>query len=102
MKPRNITSKLLEAREDAAKALEAPEQSFDFVAALVHLPVVFPGLDLGTEWRHDRDEPQIECELTRLVALVGAVHQQVHWPVRAAQLTQQRTAFGGKSLRIPI
>ncbi|QIE30056.1 hypothetical protein SBC1_78100 (plasmid) [Caballeronia sp. SBC1] len=29
-----------------------------------------------------RDEAQVKRELSRLVALIGLVHQQVQWPIR--------------------
>ena len=45
---------LLEAGEDSAEALEAAEQSFSFVAPLVHLAVVLLGRYAGAQWWHHR------------------------------------------------
>ena len=79
---------LLEAREDAAVALEAPEQALNFVTALVHLAVVLPRVDAGLQWRHNRNEAEVKRELPGLVALVGTIHKQMKWPVRCAQATE--------------
>ncbi|KAJ3473135.1 hypothetical protein NLI96_g13118 [Meripilus lineatus] len=58
----------VEAREDATKALQSTEQPLDFVATFVHFPVVLPRLDARAQRRNDRDEAEIERELSGFVA----------------------------------
>ncbi len=50
----------LEAREDSAEALQTTKQPFDFVAPLVHLPVVLPWVDTRTQRRHHGFIPQLQ------------------------------------------
>ena len=82
-------------RPDAAIATEPSEQSFHLIATLVHLFVVLPWFDAALQRRHDGDEAQIESELACLIALVGAVHQQVQGPIRRSETSQQCPAFRG-------
>jgi hypothetical protein len=84
----------LEAGEDPTKALQAAEQPLDVVAPLVDCLAVVPGGESIGLRRNHRGETQIESPLAGLVALVGAVHDQVQAPVRAAQRGQQLAAFG--------
>lgn len=79
----------VKTREDAPKALQAAEQSLDFVSTFVHFAVVLPGLNACTQWRHDRDEAKIERELPGFIALVRFVHQEVQRAVRRAQAFEQ-------------
>ena len=55
---------LVEAREDAPKALQPSEQPLDLVAPLVQLLVA------GREWGNNGSKSQLQCELARLVALI--------------------------------
>ncbi|KHK59082.1 hypothetical protein PI86_10910 [Burkholderia sp. A9] len=73
----NIRSMFVEAREDATKALQSTGQPLDFVATFVHLPVVLPRLDAHAQRRNDRDEAEIQRELSGFLAFVRLVHQQV-------------------------
>jgi feruloyl-CoA synthase len=52
--------------------VQAPKQALDLVATLVHLAVVFPGLDASLERRHDGDETQVERELSPASTLGGS------------------------------
>ena len=61
--PREEHVELLKAREDTPKPLQPAEQPLDFVAPLVHLPVVLPGSGSGAEGRNNRREPQRQCKL---------------------------------------
>ena len=67
----------IEPREDPSEALETPEQPFDFVALLISLPVILPGVDTIAFRRHDRRQPQVTDRLPRLIALIGLVHNHV-------------------------
>ena len=84
---------LLESREDTAKALESAKQPLDFIAPLVHLTIVLPGLDPVGLGRHNRDEPQVQSQLTGFVPLISTIHQQVNRPLRPAQFAQQLASF---------
>src|SRR5688572_16868269 len=84
---------LLESGEDSTKSLQSAKQPLDFVATPIHGPIVVPGADSGLLGRHDRNEPEIQGELARLIALVGAVHEQVNRPRCGSQLTQQLASF---------
>jgi len=85
---------LLEAGEDPAEALEAAEQSHDFVAPLVDRLAVTPSSDAGGLGRHDRCKSQVEGQLPGFIALVGSIHYQMHRAVLAAQLREQLATFG--------
>ena len=67
---------LVEAGEDAVKALEATEESLDLIASCVQRLVVPPGLAAVRIRRHNQDKAQIKRQLARLIALIGAVHDQ--------------------------
>src|SRR5512137_1318995 len=84
----------LEAGEDSTKALQPTEQPLDFVAPPVDRLAVVPGGESIGLRRHYRVEAQIERQLAGLVALVGAVHDQMQAPVRTAQRGQQLPALG--------
>jgi hypothetical protein len=92
--------KLFKAREDTSKAFEPAEQALDLVAALVHRAVVFPGLEAVRLGRNDRDESEVQRELTGLCALVGPIHQQMHRPRGLAQSAQQLAPLG-RVVRLP-
>ena len=77
MKAVNITPSFVEAGEDPAKALQAAEESLDFVAAPVHGAVVFPRGDPVGMGRNHRNETQIESQLTGFISLVSAIHDQM-------------------------
>src|SRR6266851_2952461 len=77
---------LFEPREDAPKALESAEQPFDLVASFVHGAVVFPRRDPTLLGWHHWDEAKVERQLSRLIAFVCPVHQQIYRPWRLAQL----------------
>ena len=68
--------KLLKARNDPAKALQASEQALDFVAPCVEWLVVRPGGESVLAGRHHGREPEGHREVAGLLALVGAVHHQ--------------------------
>ena len=91
---------LLESREDTAKALESAKQPLDFVAPLVHLTIVLPGLDPVGLRRHNRDESQVQSQLTGFVPLISTIHQQVNRPLRRAQFVQQLASFS-RIVRLP-
>ena len=65
---------LLELREDAAQSLQAAKQPFGIVAPLVHLTVVLPPLDAGSQRRQHWLIPQHQGRLPGLVAFVRTVH----------------------------
>jgi hypothetical protein len=71
----------VESREDAPEALKTAEQSFHFVAAFVHFPIVFPWFKPIALWWNNGDETQIQRQLPCLIAFVCLVHQQVQWPI---------------------
>ena len=84
---------LLEAREDAAVALESAEQSLDLIAALVHGAVIVPRLKAIGLWWDDGNEAQVQSELAGFVAFVGPVHQQMQGAIGRPQAVEQSTAF---------
>ena len=77
--------KLFKGREDEAAAFQAVEQTLDFMAAPVHLAIVFPGIHAGSRRRLDRGKSQVQRQLTRFVPLAGAVDDQRRLAVRRAQ-----------------
>lgn len=85
---------LLEAREDAPEALEATKQALDLVATAIHGTIVIPGRDAVVLGRHRRDETEVERQLSRIVAFVGPIHQQVDRPSGGAKTVQQRSSLG--------
>jgi len=67
----------LEAREDAAEALQSAKQPLHLVAFAVHRLVELPRLQtIGTGW-HDRNVAKIEHQLQGGVVVVSGVHDQV-------------------------
>lgn len=66
----------VEATEDPAKTFEPAEQPLDFIATPI--PGFLDSLRLNTPWVrwNNRNEPQIESQLSGLVALVCGVHDQ--------------------------
>src|SRR5680860_1771438 len=88
MKAMNMTSSFSN-REKMRQALESPEQPFDLIAPLVHGAVIFPRCHSILLGRHDWDKAQLKCQLPGLIAFVCAVHEQIQWPWRLAQLAQQ-------------
>ena len=85
---------LLESGKDSAKAFEAAEKPFYFIASSIHDSVVFPSGDSVLFGRDDRDKSEVQCQLAGFVALVGAVHEQVNRPCCRSQLGQQFSSFG--------
>ena len=79
----------VESREDAPEAFETTEQPFHFVSAFVHFPIVFPRFKAVALWRNNRDETQVQCELSCLVAFICLVHQQVQWPIGRPKALKQ-------------
>ena len=71
----------VESREDAPEAFKTAEQSFHFVSAFVHFPIVFPRFKAIALWRNNGNETQIQRQLPCLIAFVGLVHPQVQWPI---------------------
>ena len=89
MKPMNRASSLSKREKMRRKPLRRRKQSLNLIAAFVHLSVVLPGVEPGLGRRDDGDEAQVERQLARLVARVGAVQQKVKRPARCAQAGQQ-------------
>ena len=85
--------KFLEAGEDATKAFEAAKQPLDFVASLVHGPIVLPGRESVLLGWNDRDKAQIESQLAGIVSFVGPIHQQVNRPSCWSQTIQKFATF---------
>ena len=85
--------KFLEAGEDATKAFETAKQPLDFVASLVHGPVVFPSGEAILLGRDDGDKAKIESQLTGVVSFVGPIHQQVNRPRCRAEAIQKFASF---------
>jgi hypothetical protein len=77
----------LEAGEDAPVAFESAEEPFDLIALSVESAIVTPGIDAVAFRRPNRNHAQFKHQLARLVALVGAVHDQ-----------RQRTRHGSEGL----
>lgn len=88
----------IEPREDTAESLESPEQALDFVSALVHGAIVFPRGEPVGLGRHNRDESEIQRQLTGLIALVGFIHEQMKrfglWPHAGDQVAPWRRVVG--------
>ena len=63
-----------EAGEDAAEALEPPEEPLDLIALAVHGFVVLPGLKAIAFGRNYRNKAEIQRQLTGFVVFVGVVH----------------------------
>lgn len=83
----------LESGKDATKAFEAAKQPLDFVAALVHGPVVLPRGEAIVLGRNDGDEAEVERQLSGVVSFVGSIHQQVNWPRCRPQTVQKFASF---------
>jgi hypothetical protein len=67
---------LIEAGEDPAESLEAPEQALDLMAFAVHGPVPFPwGKAVGFRWQ-DGQVAQVQRQLAGFVACLGPIHDQ--------------------------
>ena len=101
---------LLEAGEDAAVSLHAPEQPLDLVPLFVKGAVVAPGIDTVGFGRNDGDHAEVEHQLPGFVAFVSAVHQHGQALRHRSKLAQQFAAFRrivriarrqGKSYRRP-
>lgn len=71
----------VESGKDATKTFETAEQALHFVSALVHFAMIFPWLKAIAFGRSDGNKTQVERELSRLVALIRLVHQQVERPI---------------------
>lgn len=76
IKARNTTSSLSNLEKMRLKP-ETTEQPLDFVAFLAHGPVVLPRREAIRFWWNNRNVAKIECKLTRLIALVDTIHQQI-------------------------
>ena len=85
--------KFLEAGEDATKAFETAKEPLDFVASLVHGPIVLPCGTSVLLGRNDRDKAQIESQLAGIVSFVGSIHQQVNRPSCRSQTVQKFASF---------
>ena len=59
---------LLEAREDATKAVQTAKQPFDFISPFVDRFAVVPSCKTVGLGRHDRNKSQIERQLPRFGA----------------------------------
>ncbi len=68
--------KLVEAREDSAKALESPEQALDLVAPPVPFPVVFPGGDATAFRRDPGREAEVGNPPAGFLVFIGPIHDQ--------------------------
>lgn len=69
-KPRKITSRFSKREKLRRNPFQAPEQTLDFVAPLVHLPVVPPRVTPGLAQRHPRIAPPGQRKLAWLVAFL--------------------------------
>ena len=73
--PRKRTSRFSK-REDAAEALETPEEPFDLVALAVHGFVILPGFEaIALAWNH-RNKAEIQRQLAGFVVFVGSIHDE--------------------------
>lgn len=83
--------KFVEPREDPTEPLQPPKKPLDFIPLLVQFPVVFPGLSPITFRRNHGDTVQLAHQLTRLIPLISAIHDDIQGCQRC--LLQQRPAF---------
>jgi|SRR5438445_3900093 len=93
-KPDKHHIELFKAGENAPEALESAKQAFDFITALIHFSIIFPGIDsiaLGGDNRH---KAKIKRELAGFIALIGAIHQQIQRTAGRAEPVEQGAAFG--------
>ena len=74
MKPRSLTSSFSK-HEKMRRVPSSVGTGVDFVAALVHLPVVFPRVKSSLERRHHRREPQLQRQLASLITLICPTSQ---------------------------
>ena len=62
--------------EDAPEGIQATKKTLCFIATLVEFFIVSPRLDSLRVGRHNRLKSKLAGQRSRLVALVGAVHDQ--------------------------
>ena len=86
---------LVEAAEDAAKALEPAEQPLDLVSAAVPGLAVRPGCDPSRERRNDWGEAEIEGELAGFIAFICSIHDDAATRRQLWQGPQQVAAGWG-------
>ena len=85
---------LLESGKYPPEAFESAKQSLNFVSPPVDLLAVMPCREAIALGWHDGFESQVQGELSSFVALVGAVHDQVHRAVGSAERFEQLASFG--------
>lgn len=85
----------VEAREDAAEALETTEEPLDFVAPAIHGLVVLPRFQSVRSRWNNGDKTKVQSQLQGLVVVVGAVHHQMQGCWQGADAAQQLAAFDG-------
>ena len=83
----------LKTRKDAPKALEPAKQALNFVTTSVHRTIIFPSVNSITFGRNYRHKAKLQRQLTRLIPLVGAIHQKVEGTVGRTESIEQLTAF---------
>ena len=74
MNPRKITSSFSKREKMRRNPFNRRNSLSISFAFLVHLPVVLPRMNPGAEGRNNGSEPQGQCKLAGLIALVCAVH----------------------------
>ena len=83
---------LIEAREDPAIRLQAPEESLDLVATTVELLVQRPWVAPRYFGRHHGCEAESQGQLSGLVSLVCSIHDERELLVRLRQIPQKGSA----------
>ena len=86
---------LVETGEDAAEPLQPPEKPLDLVAAAIERAIEFPRLQTVSTGRNDGNPSEVQRQLTCLVVLVGAVHQQRQWFGQRPQAGKKVAAVRG-------
>jgi hypothetical protein len=82
----------LEAREDAAEALQSAKKPLHLIAFAVHGLVQLPRLETIGTGRHDGNIAKIEHQLQGGVVVVGGVHDQVQGRGQRADAGQEFAA----------
>ena len=86
---------LVAAGTDPAEALEPAEKAFDLVAAAIEFSVVGPGRVAIAGRRHNGAVAEVPGELARLVAVIGAIHDQ-RGPARDRSEPAQQLSTSGR------
>ena len=65
---------LVETRKDSAEGFEAEKEAFDFVPFFVEFLIISPWMRAVYFWRNYGLQAEIQSQLSRLIAFVGAIH----------------------------